>query len=149
TGCSYSAPDIEGLGGAGGADGLSSSSGSGTAGMHPAKSIPCGTEQCVGDGEACCLDPDVPENSACFTGGTCTSIRAQCDGPEDCANGEICCGYVDFSQVALAEIKCSSSCVDVNRVMCSPNNSSSSCSSPMQCRDDGTIAQPGYGYCTF
>jgi hypothetical protein len=55
--------------------------------------VPCGADMFCEPGatQGCCTDQGV---SACEpTNGLCTGSLASCDGPEDCAPGDVCCDY--------------------------------------------------------
>lgn len=72
------------------------------------REIVCGDERCVIPDENCCTTiggPDCQPNAATF----CTSVQGgqlfECDGDEDCAEGQTCC-HVAEEKVA----KCRGSC---------------------------------------
>lgn len=92
--------------------------------------ITCGIlapDRCdVAAGERCCiLVPGIdhcigPDESCECTGPDCLATVAECDGPEDCDDGQVCCGT--FSGEGYSRIKCQASCdEDDQRELCHPN----------------------------
>jgi hypothetical protein len=114
-------------GGATGGSGGSSTGGSGgsgtggSGGSVGAGQATCGITNpdiCALASEKCCvLDPGFdycgPAAQPCqCDSGACTLLEVLCDGPEDCASGQMCCGFYDGTQYTRTE--CRSSCVMQN-----------------------------------
>jgi len=58
------------------------------------------TDSCIPLAETCACDlPD------------CTVMEATCDGPEDCANGEVCCGTLNGLGGGYDSFRCAATCV--------------------------------------
>jgi hypothetical protein len=55
--------------------------------------VACGDEVCV-DPQVCCVSfgGGGTSSRACTVADACMGVAAACDGPEDCASGEACCG---------------------------------------------------------
>lgn len=136
-----------GEGGAGGAIGNYAS-----AAAADCNGTPCAT---AGGGICCVI---VSNNNGTRTvygtcissGGTCSipfSTRASCDGPEDCANGSVCCGTLGTVPGNYTELACvpAASCTGTGKqIMCHPGRASS-CTSNVCNR---TLTLPdGYGAC--
>jgi len=75
-----------------------------------------GIDHCIGPDEACeCTGPD------------CVTTVAECDGPEDCDDGQVCCGTFDGQ--AYVSIRCQASCEGSDeRELCHPGGAP--CSNP-------------------
>jgi len=69
--------------------------------------------------EKCCTrsletDTCIAASEACSCGlANCTVMEAHCDGPEDCADGEFCCGTLSQSGAGYDDFTCAAQC-DVN-----------------------------------
>jgi hypothetical protein len=136
-----------GDGGAGGEVGTYSS-----AAAADCNGTPCATA----DGSACCVI--VSNNNGVRTvygtctpaGGTCTvpfSVKAHCDGPEDCARGAVCCGTLGSVPGLYTDLACVSAgdCTGAGKqVMCHPGHAST-CTSNV-CNPTLTLPD-GYGVC--
>jgi hypothetical protein len=101
----------DGGGGSGGGD-------SGTGGAPAAGLVTCGLtnpDLCASGTEKCCIiDPGFDYCSAASTdcaceGFGCNALEAFCDGPEDCPEGQVCCGL--FTGTRYTRFECQSSCV--------------------------------------
>ena len=55
--------------------------------------IPCGAATCTAGDQVCCHHDGDAGPPTCVAAEDCAppSIRVYCDGPEDCASGELCC----------------------------------------------------------
>lgn len=40
----------------------------------------------------------------------CTTMATNCDGPEDCENGQICCGTLAQNQQGYSQFTCAAQC---------------------------------------
>ena len=71
--------------------------------------VTCGTATCNVPSQTCCttLFPQGQSCAATCSGGT--SARGDCDGPEDCSGGELCCAPSGFSDLSMGTT-CESSC---------------------------------------
>lgn len=49
----------------------------------------CGSSNCA-TGDECCIDGSGNTRTCQLPGTTCAAVWGDCDGPEDCANGELC-----------------------------------------------------------
>jgi hypothetical protein len=94
--------------------------------LPAARGIACGIglpAMCDVASEKCCkrslaLDTCIPVAMACeCEADDCETLEARCDGPEDCAQGQLCCAggtgrdaYTDFS--------CAASCSSASRQAC-------------------------------
>ena len=58
------------------------------------------TDNCIAVAETC--DCDLPD---------CTVMEATCDGPEDCTNGEVCCGTLNGFGGGYTSFRCAATCV--------------------------------------
>jgi hypothetical protein len=60
-----------------------------------AAGVACGSLRCAAGSAACCVRPSpAPETCEPLDGGCPLGAgKFQCDGPEDCAAGQSCCGY--------------------------------------------------------
>jgi hypothetical protein len=54
--------------------------------------INCGTGKCARTTDVCCFTGYPNITTTCTKIGMCTNLSASCDGPEDCQNGDVCCG---------------------------------------------------------
>jgi hypothetical protein len=70
--------------------------------------------QCEQDTQKCCarsLEPDtcIDASSECSCGlQGCSTLQAYCDGPEDCPDGQVCCGTLAGN--SYNEFRCAASC---------------------------------------
>jgi hypothetical protein len=108
-------------GGAAGAGGGSAGSGGGSGGAMGDVGIVCGTTFCSLPGNFCCDHPNqAPECVA--NGGTCTfGVEVACDGPEDCASGEVCCAtlFTQGQNASYVSTMCATTCTGKDRrVVC-------------------------------
>jgi hypothetical protein len=89
----------------------------GQAGAVPGTSCGVGLPSlCAPDSEKCCvrsLEPDtcIAADAACRCElADCTVMEAYCDGPEDCAAGEICCGALASDGSGYVSFTCAAQC---------------------------------------
>jgi hypothetical protein len=81
---------------------------------------------CAKDSEKCCVrslatDTCIAADAACeceLPG--CTVMEAHCDGPEDCADGEVCCGTLASNGAGYESFMCAAQCMSSGsqRVAC-------------------------------
>lgn len=112
--------------------------------------VSCGAEFCAAETEKCCVnvpvgDAGVDSGDAGVTaecvpaGATCSGNgTVECDGPEDCADGRVCCGRLGGGNSGQAA--CETSCT--NGVMLCHNDGD--CPAGVSCCP---IQQLGTGFC--
>jgi hypothetical protein len=66
-------------------------------GADAANGVACGDTVCDPDSEVCCITqgsgpPPGETTTECTAPDACEGSAATCDGPEDCGDGEVCCG---------------------------------------------------------
>jgi hypothetical protein len=100
-------------GGSGGSGGAPSDPGVEPGVITCGPSLGCNVEK---DGTCCITVADFSGPKYSCTKGPCTggfiSIPQPCDGPEDCKDGEVCCGAA--SQQTGASVKCATECKPPN-----------------------------------
>jgi len=102
--------------------------------------IPCGLVVCTAGAQYCCADP--PQQVECkLSGQGCTGSRVRCDGPEDCGQGQLCCGTLNGAQTQYNEVMCDNNCGSNERVFC---HSTSQCATGT-CQVDSLL--PSYSTC--
>lgn len=130
--------DGGGMGGSAGAGGSGGTGGAGGTGGSGVGTVPCGNNTCdVAHGEFCCRSAIT--GFQCQTQ-SCNSFVGEmdCDGPEDCGPGELCCGVPNgINQMLLT---CQGSCTGT--VYC---GSSNICPAGQNCKADQKL--PGYYSC--
>lgn len=110
-----------------GGPGNTSTSGSDAGAMEPTQlpsgeGTSCGVglpTLCALDSEKCCVRSlmtdtciGASETCECSVSG-CETLEAHCDGPEDCAEGQVCCGTLGggpFGGSSYTEFRCADSC---------------------------------------
>jgi len=100
----------------------------GTGGSEPdpnAGVVDCADEFCVlTAGEICCLTTFPSLSGQCLwntDGCPLGSFAIRCDGPEDCAPSEICCGNYNPG-LGYTSVSCASACSGFNKVIiCDPD----------------------------
>lgn len=136
-----------GIGGMGGAAGMGGAGGdvepdggSGAGGSEPAPAgnvepgASCGVglvTQCAPDTEKCCVrsletDTCIGADEPCSCGlSNCSTLEVFCDGPEDCSDGEVCCGTLSQSGAGYDTFVCATSCQSTGnqRVACHEQDS--------------------------
>jgi hypothetical protein len=117
-----------GTGGSGGGGGGSGGSDGGTNDSDASEPAPAGevapgascgvglVTQCAPDTEKCCvrsLEPDtcIPAGQDCTCSlQNCATLEVHCDGPEDCADGQVCCGTLSQNGAGYDDFVCAASC---------------------------------------
>jgi hypothetical protein len=142
-----------------------SASGSGGSGGVPSFVVNCGMNDCtITSDEACCWD-EYQQYSApraeCVSGpvemddcvtsqtqGGGFETRIECQLPEHCPAGTVCCGdrRTDGSNFWYAQLTCETSCDDPDRVVCDLNDGSN-CAAPFTCVDSSLLPN-GYAICS-
>ncbi len=75
--------------------------------------VTCGMATCNVPAQTCCTTL-FPSGQSCVAAGMCsggTSAPGNCDGPEDCAGGQLCCapsGFADLTRGTTCEASCGS-----------------------------------------
>jgi hypothetical protein len=97
-------------------------------------------------GQQCCAVAGAfpNESKGCHPVGTCPvgSFSVACDGPEDCAAGELCCGT---HSTAYSSIVCQATCDGANEYVMCGGNDASLCPVGQACNVSDSL--PGYYYC--
>jgi hypothetical protein len=122
--------------------------GGGGGGATPSAVVHCGGATCSAS-QVCCIEQAYPPLSlSCANPGGCgAKLSVSCDGPEDCAKGEACCGRWDPNNSRYESIACSSSCIGANFAMiCHLENSNDDCPEGYHCAGEDLLGE-GYGYC--
>ncbi len=124
--------------GGSGTGGTGGSSGSG-------KSVACGSSNCSLPSKFCCHHNNQP--AVCQAAGTtCTyGVPLSCDGPEDCASGQVCCAtlFIQGQNENYVSTACASSCTGKDyRVVC---GASGTCPSGQTCSTSDLL--PPYRDC--
>jgi hypothetical protein len=135
-------------GGSGGAGGMSGGSDSVTdAGdLNPSGNVEPGTSCGVGlvvlcalDTEKCCtrsLETDTciatAETCSCGVQG-CEVMEAHCDGPEDCMNGDVCCGTLSGSGTGYDDFVCAAQCDGSGQQRVACHEQEETCPSGLTC----------------
>jgi len=110
--------DTGGGGPDGGAQGMPDASGPAPAG-EVAPGVSCGVglvTQCAPDTEKCCVrsletDTCIDSAEACTCSlQDCDTLEVQCDGPEDCADGQVCCGTLSGGGAGYDIFVCATTC---------------------------------------
>jgi len=133
--------------GPGGSGGIGGATG-GTGGTPPVNAIAC-TDGVVCTGqEICCISEQGPSNfeATCTLAAGCADVQAECDGSDDCPEGEICCGHYQSPSGDYTDIECQPTCEGNNELeMCF--------GSPATCLDGNVCAQSDnlgadWGFCS-
>lgn len=156
TSSNNAASSSNGQGGVGGQGGASSSSvgaggeGAGTTSSSSSSSggpnveVYCGGVVCQGT-DLCCIKPGNPPFYSCAASGTCENAEIQCDGPEDCSVGFVCCGMVDVNGNYL-KLHCAKECLAAESQICNTDKMPTTCPDPLGCSALPTLGAP-YGGC--
>lgn len=134
-----------------GTDSAKTDTGSGTdTAPFDAAGITCGTTTCTGS-QVCCVDPAGPTftcAASCADGG----VTINCDGPEDCTGGKVCCGTVNVGAgtppscpISAGAASCTDSCATVIPTSCPDKGSARLCHAAADCASDST----NKNCCTF
>lgn len=88
--------------------------------------VTCGDVTCTLPAEVCCMSFGGSVRTSCKAPASCTgfSVKAACDGPEDCPNGQHCCS--GFPQGSV----CQDSCAEKQMEVC---HATSECAQGMTC----------------
>lgn len=108
----------------------------GDAGAH---AVSCGAEICR-DGTPVCCRGDGGTAPDCRDSCVSDTVFLECDSPDDCAEGQVCCGYAMSSGIRAV-------CAET----CGPPPEIALCTSSAQCRNGScttTYSTTGYRYCT-
>lgn len=141
-----------GQGGKGGAAASSSSGAGGGASTSSSSSssggmkveVNCGGVVCD-PAQFCCIKPGVPPFYSCASTGTCENVEVQCDGPEDCSAGFVCCGSVDINGNFL-KLHCAVKCGAAESQICNTEKMPTTCPDPLGCSALPPLGAP-YGAC--
>jgi hypothetical protein len=124
---------VGGSGGVAGSAGSTSSGGSagssGSGGGSPTGGVQCGSVICDLSQHQCCAFYNQPYKCVKTAAECLYGVDVLCDGPEDCASGQVCCGqmFVQGQNKSYEEFSCAASCDAADqRVIC---GSSGSCPS--------------------
>jgi len=87
--------------------------------------------QCEQDTEKCCVrsletDTCIAADAECTCSlQNCDTLEVHCDGPEDCADGQVCCGTLSQSGAGYDSFQCAASCQSTGnqRVACHEQDS--------------------------
>jgi hypothetical protein len=104
-----------------------------------AREVACGSQVCRDGTPACCRGDGSTANCKASCGSD--SVFLECDSPNDCAEGQVCCGYAMSSGIRAV---CAKSC--------GPLPSIALCTDSSQCRNGScttTYSTTGYRYCTL
>lgn len=102
----------------GGAPGMPDASGPAPAG-EVAPGVSCGVglvTQCAPDTEKCCVrsletDTCIGSAEACTCSlQDCDTLEVLCDGPEDCPDGQVCCGTLSANGAGYDSFVCATTC---------------------------------------
>ncbi|MCA9594005.1 MAG: hypothetical protein KC776_11860, partial [Myxococcales bacterium] len=143
--------NVGGIGGTGGTGATGGTGGSGGKGV-----VSCaGTDDCNLSGNFCCVylsSTSFPQPVCQSTFAPCTpGTDVKCDGPEDCGNGQVCCGQLvnapglgtQYSELACrAENDCTFQ--QNRRIIC--GGSPASCPNNWSCVPSSVLKQ--YNYCS-
>jgi hypothetical protein len=143
-------------GGLGGSAGTAGAVSSGGQGGSPPGHVACEAASCSAPtGEHCCFASGVAAHcyggslgGQCSCGILCTTIVVECDGPEDCTSGKLCCGEMSLTDSVYTHLYCRTNCASgitstlteichLGRDTCMNGNS---------CSNDGLVPA-GYGDC--
>ena len=115
-----------------------------------AAGVTCGSSTCIGT-QVCCVDPGGPTfkcADSCSDGG----VAINCDGPEDCTGGKVCCGTVDVGSgtpptcpISTGAASCAATCTTVIPTSCPDKGSARLCHAAADCASDKANAN----CCTF
>jgi len=108
--------------------------------------VRCGDSLCpIDGGGACCINRIGSDKCAPPNGEGCGDLswgesEVTCDGPEDCAPSEICCGDIQRGQTQYdtyyKSLRCSSSCDTEDAILCGER--------PEECPDQMTCGASNY-----
>jgi hypothetical protein len=97
--------------------------------------VSCGEDTCPRESQVCCFTGYPGLTTTCTASDSCGELVAACDGPEDCSDGDICCG--DQSGAAC---KKASECTGFTAAqLC---HTSADCPETNNCHDSDFVAWP-------
>lgn len=94
--------------------------------------------QCAQDTEKCCArsleaDTCIEASAECSCGlEGCTTLQVYCDGPEDCADGQVCCGTLSGGS-SYTEFTCAASCDSQGQQRIACHQQDPECESGLEC----------------
>jgi hypothetical protein len=103
--------------------------------MGSATQINCGTATCDRASQVCCFTGFPTITTMCTATAQCTNLPGRCDGPEDCASGEVCCG-TQTGASCMAQAQCTG---QTAARLC---HTAADCSSGQVCRMSQFVAWP-------
>jgi len=103
--------------------------------MASSTQINCGTAACDRASQVCCFTGFPNITTTCTATAQCTNLPGRCDGPEDCASGEICCGTPQGSS-CMAAAQCTG---QTSARLC---HTATDCASGQICRMSQFVAWP-------
>jgi len=101
---------------------------------------------CEPQHQKCCarslsVDTCIEEDEQCTCPfAECDVVEVHCDGPEDCAEGEVCCGTLEFEDGGAAhysEFSCAAKCTEQQNLACHEHGQI--CPSGLLCADSQLI----------
>jgi hypothetical protein len=104
-----------------------------------ARAVACGAQVCQEGTPTCCRGDGT--SADCRSSCGSDTVYLECDSPNDCAEGQVCCGYAMSSGIRAV---CAKSCGLAPALAL--------CTSSSQCRNGNctaTYSNTGYRYCTF
>jgi hypothetical protein len=144
-------------GGAGGATGGAGGATGGTGGMSGAGNVKCGLKLCAVSTQSCCFGDNV--TPYCYkkdalagckcTGLLCEKAVVDCDGPEDCGTGQVCCATKGVTGSHFDRLFCSKTCqsgIGTTAAVVCHLNASGTCANGKACVADKRLPG-GYGSC--
>jgi hypothetical protein len=143
-------------GGASATDAGEDAAGGSGAGPNAVGTGACGKELCSFElGASCCQSSSkglycsnqALGNPCSCSGILCESLEIDCDGPEDCASGMVCCATMSLTSGRYDEVSCRESCnsgISQRRALCHAD--APICPDAQQCKPD-PLLPPGYSTC--
>lgn len=108
--------------------------------------VDCGNGTCKLGNEWCCQTYLGSWQAQCV-GTFCGGTDINCDGPEDCDGGQVCCAQISGGGNYFTDFTCqaAAACTGNRRVVC--GSTPSVCPTGTTCK--ATNSPPGYMYCGF
>ena len=103
-------------------------------GGNAAEEINCGMATCPRASQVCCFTGPPTIMTSCTAAASCTNLPGRCDGPEDCASGQVCCGGQMGSSCVAAD-----QCTGFSARLC---HTMADCPSGQICRASQFVAWP-------
>ncbi len=143
-------------GGTGGSAGATGGAG-GSGGVPGTGSVKCGQKTCAVASQSCCFGENVTPycyKKDAFAGCKCTGTLCEkavvdCDGPEDCNGGQVCCATKGITGKHFDRLSCTTTCktgLTTTAAEVCHLNASGTCPSGMTCASDARLPG-GYGLC--